>query len=105
MRYTIPLDYIQEKSEIEFNNRIYTIDDSEENYQKILELVKNGGDSYDIIALAIGNEAAEEIRASKPSYKSLEMLGVMIFAAIRGVDPGEAVNAYFRTKKANTKKK
>ena len=104
MRYTVPMSYIEEKAEIEFNNKIYVINDTEENYQRILDLVRNKADSYAIIAAAIGEEAAEEIKSSKPSYKALEMLGVMVFAAIRGADPKEAQEAYFRTKKGNNKK-
>lgn len=104
MRYTVPMSYIEEKAEVEFNNKIYVIDDSEENYQRILDLVRTKADSYEILAAALGEEAAEDIKASKPSYKALEMLGTMVFAAIRGADPKEAQEAYFRTKKGINKK-
>lgn len=103
MRYTIPKELYAERAEIEFNNRIYEVDDSEANYEKIKKIIKDkSATSYDIIAQALGKEAADEIQAQNPSYRAVEMLGCLIFAAIEGLDPQEAVDGYFRTK---TKKK
>lgn len=99
MRYSIPKNYIDDVVEIEYNNRIYTIDDSEANFQEIQKILKNNGTVYEVIAQAVGKEAADEIMATRPSHKVVEMLGTTIAAAFKGVDPKEAQEAYFRTRK------
>ena len=58
MRYAIEKS---EAVEIEYNNRIYKMDDSEENYQAIQKMLKSGATDKDIIAKALGEEAADEI--------------------------------------------
>ena len=71
------------------------MDDSEENYQAIQKMLKSGATDKDIIAKALGEEAAEEIMASKPSHKTIEQFAIVLVAAFRGVSP-EEVRGSFR---------
>lgn len=98
MRYKIENE--NAKAELEYNNRIYPIDDTLAGYKKFSDVMqKADAGPEDILTAGLGKEAAKEIMDTNPRYKDIQDICVLIGAAIKGVSPEEAYSMIGQSKK------
>ena len=71
MRYKIENE--NAKAELEYNNRIYPIDDTLAGYKKFSDVMqKADAGPEDILTAGLGEEAAKEIMNTNPRYKDIQ---------------------------------
>lgn len=88
MRYTVQT--AQEATEIEFKNRIYTVNDTVAGFRDFSAVMQNkNAEIEDIITAALGEEACKEIMETNPKYSEIQELCITIGAAFKGVNPDE----------------
>ena len=98
MRYTVQTT--EEKTEIEFKNRIYIVDDTVQgfiNFSKVMN--DKNTEIEDILTVALGEEACKEIMSENPRYSEIQELCITIGAAFKGVSPEELKKTIDKTAK------
>lgn len=100
MRLEVPQNLIDDKIEIIYNKKIYTVNDSEENYQKFSQLLKDkNATSEQIYSCIFGEEAAKEILDSKPSRRVTKYLAKLVICAFEDITLEELEKAEKQNKK------
>lgn len=93
-RYTLDGKLLTETPEIEIGDRIYKVDNRTSTV-KLLEEI-NQDDTEQILAVALGEEAAAEIAALDMPFPALIELVILVVSAMTGEAP-EDVRARFRS--------
>lgn len=90
-----------EKPALEFNGKIYPVDDSIETVFKFEEKLGTGTKGMlEAIELTLGKQAVKELGVTKMSTENFKILVIAIMAAIQGITYEEA-DARFRKQEGN----
>ena len=92
-RYTLDGKLLTETPEIEVGDRIYKVDNRTSTVKRLEEI--NQDDTEQILAVALGEEAAAEIAALDMPFPALIELVILVVSAMTGEMP-EDVRARFR---------
>lgn len=92
-RYTLDRKLLTDTPEIEVGDRIYKVDNRVSTVKRLQEIEQDDTDR--IFAVALGQEAADEIAALDMPFPALLELTVLTVAAMTGEDT-EDVRARFR---------
>lgn len=93
-RYTLDGKLLTETPEIEIGDRIYKVDNRTSTVKRLEEI--NQDDTEQILAVALGEEAAAEIAALDMPFPALIELVILVVSAMTGEVP-EDVRARFRS--------
>ena len=93
-RYTLDGKLLTETPEIEIGDRIYKVDNRTSTVKRLEEI--NQDDTEQILAVALGEEAAAEIAALDMPFPALIELVILTVSAMTGETP-EDVRARFRS--------
>ena len=93
-RYTLDGKLLTETPEIEIGDRIYKVDNRTSTVKRLEEISQD--DTEQILAVALGEEAAAEIAALDMPFPALIELVILVISAMTGETP-EDVRARFRS--------